>query len=173
MNLFRQRTINLGRLSSSKKSIYGVNSTFSSDSAIKSEIYQLPRKAETSASLNSSASQRLLERCDSSESGSESLGGTVYSKDTSMTSPKMTNSTSIVDSKLDYETWPDLSVVYPDMEETTNSVNKEMMRRTSLRLDHSTDKLFYIQVVMVIGGDISHRLDHSTALAVDDAAYLT
>ncbi|VDP20416.1 unnamed protein product [Heligmosomoides polygyrus] len=68
----------------------------------------------------------------------------------------------------------------------------KMMRRTSLRLDHSTDKLFYIQVVMVveIGGDISHRLDHrppslwimrrislrldhSTALAVDDAAYLT
>ncbi|VDP48152.1 unnamed protein product [Heligmosomoides polygyrus] len=28
-------------------------------------------------------------------------------------------------------------------------------------------------MVIVIGGDISHRLDHSTALAVDDAAFLT
>ncbi|KAK5983274.1 FERM domain-containing protein [Trichostrongylus colubriformis] len=107
-----------------KKTIYGVNSTFSSDGAIKSDIYQLPRKAETSASLNSSTAQRFFDRHDSSDSGSESLGGTVYSKDTSMTSPKMTISGSIADSKLDYETWPDLSVIYPDMEDTVNG-NKE------------------------------------------------
>ncbi|XGW32551.1 hypothetical protein V3C99_017253 [Haemonchus contortus] len=120
----------LGRSSFSKKTIYGVNSTFSSDSAIKSDIYQLPRKAETSVSLNSTTSQRLFERCDSSDSGSESMGGTVYSKDsmvildTLMTSPKMTASSSIADSKLDYETWPDLSVVYTDVEDTVNG-NKE------------------------------------------------
>ncbi|PIO72925.1 PH domain protein [Teladorsagia circumcincta] len=114
----------LGRSSFSKKTIYGVNSTFSSDGAIKSDIYQLPRKAETSASLNSSTSQRLFERCDSSDSGSESLGGTVYSKDTSINSPKMTVSGSIADSKLDYETWPEMSVVFPDNEDAING-NKE------------------------------------------------
>ncbi|KAK6061898.1 hypothetical protein COOONC_00436, partial [Cooperia oncophora] len=80
--------------------------------------------AETSASLNSSTSHRLFDRCDSSDSGSESLGGTVYSKDTSMTSPKMTVSGSIADSKLDYETWPELSVVFPEMEDAANG-NKE------------------------------------------------
>ncbi|KAK6033409.1 hypothetical protein OSTOST_00369 [Ostertagia ostertagi] len=82
--------------------------------------------AETSASLNSSTSQRLFEPCDSSDSGSESLGGTVYSKDTSRTPPKMTVSGSIADSKLDYETWPELSVVFPDIEDAING-NKEVM----------------------------------------------
>ncbi|WKY16179.1 hypothetical protein Q1695_001118 [Nippostrongylus brasiliensis] len=84
----------LGRLSS-KTTVYGVNSTFSSDSAIKSDIYQLPRKTETSA------------------------------RTCSITSPKMINSMSVAESKLDYEIWPELSIIYPDMEEAANNNNRE------------------------------------------------
>ncbi|VDL70469.1 unnamed protein product [Nippostrongylus brasiliensis] len=45
----------------------------------------------------------------------------------------MINSMSVAESKLDYEIWPELSIIYPDMEEAANNNNREV--REDL-LDH-------------------------------------
>ncbi|EYC00500.1 hypothetical protein Y032_0115g505 [Ancylostoma ceylanicum] len=118
------------------KSVYGVNSTFSAESTAVSDIYKLTKKSETSASLSSHISQRLRDRSDSSESGSESIGGTIYSKEfprtsksseSSLITAKSPKSSTTTNCKLDTETWPDLSIACIDGDEPTG-FTKEIMQ---------------------------------------------
>ncbi|RCN38220.1 hypothetical protein ANCCAN_15886 [Ancylostoma caninum] len=118
------------------KSVYGVNSTFSAESTAVSDIYKLTKKSETSASLSSHISQRLRDRSDSSESGSESIGGTIYSKEfprtsksseSSLITAKSPKSAATTNSKLDTETWPDLSIACIDGDEPSG-FTKEIMQ---------------------------------------------
>ncbi|KAK6766781.1 hypothetical protein RB195_026201 [Necator americanus] len=119
----------------SAKSVYGVNSTFSSEPAISSDIYKLSKKVEKTASLGSQKSQ-INGRSDSSDSGSESIGGTIYSKEFSgakkssqgsLTLGKSPKSPVAANNRQDTETWPDLSIACIDYDDAT-LFNKEAVQ---------------------------------------------